>query len=140
MPTLFEFLGSINSGDRVDLTGDNPFKDYAPFQINNGLSQHLDTILLANEMNKRPWLSKEMQYKFFQGSVSKKKRYGKWGKADSAEDKETIDLISEYYEVNNSVAAVYLKILTADQLNQLRKSIYKGGSDTVRASKAKTKK
>ena len=69
MPTLFEWLDKINTGKEVELNPDDPYKDYPQFQILQGLSQNMDTVLLANEMNKRPGLPKMMQYKFLEGAV-----------------------------------------------------------------------
>lgn len=135
MPSMFEFLDSINTGTKLDLTVDEALKDYVPFQINNGLSQHLDTVLLANEMNKRPWLSKEMQFKFLSNVVTKKRRYGKWAKADVVANQADIDMISEYYSINNSRAVEYIKVLKFHELELIRQWSDKGGSATLKKGK-----
>lgn len=127
MPTLFEFLDGINSGKKLELNEDNPFKDYVPFQINNGLSQYLDTVMLANEMNKRPWIPKEMQFAFLNGAVSKKRRFGKWGKADAVANQDDIDAVSEHYKVNKDKAIEYLKVLGPQELEAIKKRNDKGG-------------
>lgn len=131
MPTLFEYLDDINTGKQVqvDLGAADPYKDYSPFAINNGMSQNLDTVLLANEMNKKPWLSKEMQFKFFRHSVSKKKRYGKWIKVETASNKDDIDVVTEYYQVNKARAEEYLKLLTKEHIDQMRTFLNKGGAE-----------
>jgi hypothetical protein len=127
MATLFEFLDSINTGKGIELNEDDPFKEYVPFQVNNGLSQYLDTVMLANEMNKRPWLSKGMQYRFLVGVVSKKKRYGKWAKADAIDNQADIDLVSEFYQINKDHAKDYLKLLGYPELELIRQRSDKGG-------------
>jgi hypothetical protein len=129
VPGLFDWLDSINTGKTLELD-EQSFKDYVPFQINNGMSQHLDTVLIANEMNKRPWLSKNMQYKFYCGAVIKKRRMGKWAKADAEEQTEDIDTVSAYYNVNRQVAATYLKIVKPEELEMMRKANFKGGAET----------
>ena len=137
MASLFDFLDAINTGKQLDLSGEgDSYKEYVPFQINNGLSQNLDTVLFANEMNKRPWLSKEMQFKFFLGAVSKKKRYGKWAKVEAVANKEDIETVAMYYDVNEARAAEYLKLLKPEHLEYMRKANFKGGSD-VKRGKAK---
>lgn len=139
MANMLEFLGSINSGDKMVLDEADPYKDYVPFQINNGLSQHMDTIMLANEMNKRPWLSKEMQYKFLAGVVTKKKRYGKWAKLEVPTNQADIDTVSEFYSVNKEKAAEYLKLIPETELEYMRKQNDKGGADITKP-KTKAKK
>lgn len=136
MPSLFDFLGAINEGKAIDLDGDTPFKDYVPFQINNGMCQNLDTVLIANEMNKKPWLSKEMQFKFYRGAVVKKRRYGKWAKVEEPANKEDIETVAEYYEVNLSRAAGYLKLLKPEHIAQMRVFLNKGGAE-IKGRKAK---
>lgn len=129
MPGLFEWLDAVNTGKALELNPDDPYKDYSPFQINNGLSQTLDTVLVANEMNKRPWLSKEMQFKFLSGAVVKKKRFGKWAKVETEANKEDIETVSTYYDINRTRAAEYLKMLTPDHIAHMRKMNDKGGAE-----------
>jgi len=129
MPGLFDWLDSINTGKKLELDDANPYKEYVPFQINNGLSQFIDTVLIANEMNKRPWLSKEMQYKFLSNAVTKKKRMCKWAKADAEAHKEDIDTVSEFYDINRIKAAEYLKLIRPDELEYMRRANSKGGTE-----------
>lgn len=129
MPGLFDWLDAINSGKELVLPEDDPYQDYVPFQINNGLSQNLDTVLLANEMNKRAWISKEMQYKFLRNSVTKKKRFGKWAKPEPEANKEDIETVSTYYDVNRQRASEYLKLIQPHELEYMRKMNNKGGAD-----------
>lgn len=129
MPTLFEWLDKINTGKEVELNPDDPYKDYPQFQILQGLSQNMDTVLLANEMNKRPGLPKMMQYKFLEGAVTKKKRFGKWGKAEEEGNKEDIEAVSEFYQVSHTKAKEYLKLINSDELAYMKKSVSKGGAE-----------
>jgi hypothetical protein len=131
MAGLFDWLEAINTGKSVEIDphDPNPFKDYVPFQINNGLSQHLDTILLANEMNRKPWLSKELQFAFLKSAVTKKKRFGKWAKVEEPTNAEDIETVSQFYSVNPVRAAEYLKLLTPEQISQMRQASSKGGTD-----------
>jgi hypothetical protein len=135
MATLFEFLDSINVGTRIELNEDDPFKDYVPFQINNGLSQHMDTVMLANEMNKRPWISKDMQYAFLANVVTKKKRFGKWAKADSVANQEDIDMVAQHYQINKDKAVEYLKVLKPQDLLEIKNQNDRGGCNMPKKGK-----
>lgn len=131
MPSLFEWLDKVNTGKDIALNEDDPYKDYPAFQILQGLSQNLDTVLLANEMNKRPGLSKEMQFKFLDKSVIKKKRFGKWAKVEEEANKADVDVVTEFYQVNRNRAKEYLKLINPTELDYMRKMVSKGGSDTI---------
>lgn len=131
MPSLFEWLERINSGKAIELNPDDPYKDYPTFQILQGLSQNMDTVLLANEMNKRPDLSKEMQFGFLDKVVLKKKRFGKWAKVDAEANTEDVDIVSEFYQVNRERAKEYLKLIRSDELDFMRKRISKGGASEI---------
>lgn len=125
MPSPFDFLNSINQG-KNNLLEEDPqnIKDYSPFIINKGLSYFLDTVMFANEINIRSTLDKDMQYRFYLGSISKAKRFKKWEKKDVQEN---IDLIKQSYLVNDRKASEYLKILTEEQIEILKERQNKGG-------------
>lgn len=125
---LMEYLGSIQSGEKLNFDDPEIERGYCPFPVNNGLAQHIDTVMLAQEMNKRPFLSKEMQYNFLYHTVSKKKRYGKWAKKIVPVNQDDIDLIVEKFQVNEAKANEYYKLFTEEQLGDLRKMMFKGGS------------
>lgn len=132
---LMEFLGSIQSGDILDLNDPDVEKAYCPFPINNGLAQHIDTVMLAQEMNKRPYLSKSMQYLFLYHSVSKKRRYGKWAKKIELPEQSDIDLLKELYDVNQEKAEQYLTLMKPEEIKSLRERMFKGGSSKAKGNK-----
>ena len=132
---LMEFLGSIQSGEILDFSDPEIDKAYCPFPINNGLAQHIDTVMLAQEMNKRPYLSKHMQYLFLYHSVSKKRRYGKWAKKIELPEQSDVDLLKELYQVSQEVAEQYLTLMNPEEIETLRVKMFKGGSSKVRGSK-----
>lgn len=123
-----EYLGSIQSGSQLDFEDPEIEKGYCPFPVNNGLAQHMDTIMLAQEMNKRPFLSKEMQYAFLYHTVVKRKRYGKWAKKIALPNQEDIDLIKEKYCVSEEKAIEYYQLYTITELEELKNTMFKGGS------------
>lgn len=126
MSNPFIFLNSITY-DKTDLTKDEPdiIKQYNPFLINRSLSYHVDTIMLANEMNKYSFIDKDMQYKFLLYSVDKKKRFSKWAKQEESKD---VKFISELYQINIRKAAQVLKLLTKEQFEELINNNKIGGT------------
>ncbi len=121
--TLFDFISDIST-NKVYLYNEDTKTVYSPFMVNRGLAQHIDTILLADEVNKMPNLSKQMQHDFLFHSVDAKKRYGKWAKA--VDEDKLIVVLQSKYNVNKEVAIEYMKLLDVDQIEYLKK-LTKGG-------------
>jgi len=122
---LKDWLNTINL-NKQDLTEDDPeaIKKYAPFIINKCMGGHMDTIMLANEMNIHHGLDKYLQYKFYLNIVRKRKRFSPWLKKDKIKD---LELVKKYYNYSNSKAEQALKILTKDQLEYIRLKFDTGG-------------
>lgn len=102
-------------------------KIYNSFIINRALSQGIDTILQANEMNKCHILDPIMQYDFLISSVRKKKRYNKWAKTKKDVD---VEMIQEYYNYNPQRAREARKLLSEEDMEDIRNSLFKGGIKT----------
>ena len=101
-------------------------KAYNPFGINTGLSQHIDSILFANEMNCH-WLhiSKKMHYDYLFYSIRKMQRkYGKWAKKKAKN--EDIEAVAEYYQLNRQKAEQTLRIINDTQLAEIKADMEKG--------------
>jgi hypothetical protein len=90
------------------------------------MSQHPDSIMYANEMNKHPELNKLLQHDFYFYILSRKKRYGKWAKADK-EDEAVLNLIIKHYKVNRVHAKQYLELMTKDHIKALKNTYEVGG-------------
>lgn len=90
---------------------------YVPFVINRCMSGFQDTILLVNEINKRPNATKKMQYDFLFYSVRKRKRFAPWLRVDELNN---LKEISTYYSVSTEKARVYLKLLDDSQLERIK--------------------
>ena len=122
---LKDYLYSINQSKKNILDGDTDAeRGYPPYIINRCLSSFTDTILFANEMNKYPNLPKKMQYDFFINSVKPRKRFSPWARKDSID---YLDIVKEYYGYNDDKALQALRILTKDQLDEIKKALSKGG-------------
>tara|TARA_R110002020_G_scaffold131644_1_gene294234 strand:+ start:5179 stop:5577 length:399 start_codon:yes stop_codon:yes gene_type:complete len=122
----FTFVNSINYTKEDIMVDDIAEKQYIPFIVNKGLSFTPDTVVYANEMNSRPHLQKLLQYQFLINIVRKKKRFSKWIKKEKIE---AIDIVKEYYGYNTEKARQVMSILSTDQIQTLKKRLYKGGTD-----------
>ncbi len=122
---LKNWLNSINL-DKKDLITEDPDieREYAPFIINKCMSGHLDTVLLANEMNINHSLPKRLQYDFFLNSVRKKKRFSPWLRKDKIKD---LDCVKRYYGYSNEKATQALRILSSEQIAFIRSKLEIGG-------------
>lgn len=123
---LFDFVSDISEAKQYKFTEDTK-SVYNQFMINRALMQHLDTILLANEMNKRMTLTDEMHHDFLFYAVDAKRRYGKWAKK-SDDNLDVINYIKEQYKVNYDHALMYMKLFTSEELQQIETKLKaKGG-------------
>lgn len=129
----WRFENSINAGPYLNLDEDKEFK-YSQWRTNSSLSNHNDTIMDANMMNMSAIVTDKMHYDYLFHKVKKKRRFGK---KQTEEDKrkaaliksemEDIQLIQSIYKYNVMRAREVYKILTKEQLKELRKKQEKGG-------------
>ena len=120
----FEYLNAINYTKQNIMIDDITEKSYNSFMINRGLSYFSDTVLMANEMNQHHHIDNRLQFDFFINIVRKKKRFSKWNKPETASD---VEVVKEYYGYSNEKARQVLTLLTSDQIDELKKKVYKGG-------------
>ena len=126
-PNLIEWVDSISATGKDIMPDPNPTeKEYPVFAINRGMSQSIDTIMFAAEMNKRPGVRGRMHYQFLMHSVKKKKRYAKWAKKTD-EKLDDLEMIKEKYQFSNEKALQALACLTKEQLTAIRLSQATGG-------------
>ena len=97
---------------------------YVPGRTNKVLSNHIDTIIHANMMNLNSGLDHDLQYEYLFNSIRAKKRYFKRRKESNFTD---ISLICEYYKYNHKAAEQAMKVLTKEQINEIKKRLEKGG-------------
>ena len=123
---LKDYLNSINQNKENLMDTDDPGweKNYTPYVINKCLSQHMDTIMYANEMNRLPNIDKRLQYDFFINTIRPRKRFSPWGKKKKVDD---LELVKQYYGYSNEKAKQALRILSPDQLDYIKSKLKKGG-------------
>jgi len=120
----FEYLNAINYTKQNIMIDDLAEKEYNAFMINRGLSYFNDTVLMANEMNQHAHLDNRLQFDFFINIVRKKKRFSKWNKPEILSD---VEVVKEYYGYSNEKARQVLTLLTSENIDELKKKVYKGG-------------
>ena len=123
---LKDYLNSINQNKEnlMDTDDIGWEKNYPPYVINKCLSQHMDTIMYANEMNRLPNIDKRLQYDFFINTIRPRKRFSPWGKKKKVDD---LELVKQYYGYSNEKAKQALRILSPDQLDYIKSKLNKGG-------------
>ena len=120
----FDYLNSINLTKQDIMVDDICEKAYNSFMVNRGLSYFNDTVLMANEMNLNAHLDNRLQFDFLINIVRKKKRFSKWAKAQTNSD---VEVVKEYYGYSNEKARQILPLLTSEQIDDLKKKVYRGG-------------
>jgi hypothetical protein len=120
----FEYLNAINNTKKDIMVDDIAEKGYNSFMVNRGLSYFNDTVLMANEMNVNHTIDNRLQFDFLINIVRKKKRFSKWIKPETVSD---VEVVKEYYGYSNEKAKQALSLLTSEQIDELKKKVYKGG-------------
>jgi hypothetical protein len=78
-------------------------------------------------MNQYHHIDNKLQYHFLLNIIRKKKRFSKWMKPDVDRD---LEVVKEYYGYSNEKAKQVMGLLRKDQINVLRKKVYKGGKSS----------
>ena len=120
----FEYLNAINNTKKDIMVDDIAEKGYNSFMVNRGLSYFNDTVLMANEMNVNHTIDNRLQFDFLINIVRKKKRFSKWMKPETVSD---VEVVKEYYGYSNEKARQALSLLTPENIDELKKKVYKGG-------------
>jgi hypothetical protein len=121
---LFDYLNSINYTKSDIMVDSVAEKVYNAYIINHSLSYFNDTVLLANEMNVNHHLDSHPQFSFLINTVRKRKRFCKWDKLLKSDD---LEAVKSYYGYSNEKARQALTLLDNNQLDELKKRMYKGG-------------
>ena len=126
MPDLFkEIIPSILQTKKSVIHDDIDLKDYTPFVVNRALSNHIDCVLYANEINLHHQADKDMQYQYLLNSIRPMKRkFQPWQK--SQVDK-NIDCVKEYFGFSNVKAKEALRILSDEQIADIKTKTDIGG-------------
>jgi hypothetical protein len=126
MPDLFrEIIPSILETKKNVIKDDLDLKDYKPFMVNRALSYHMDCVLYANEMNMHGLLDSDMQYQYLLNTIRPiKRKFQPWQKSTVDKD---IDCVKTYYGYSDNKAKDALRILTDEQIAEIKRKTDKGG-------------
>jgi hypothetical protein len=125
MSNPFDYATAILQSKKQLIVDDLTEKEYQPFLVNRALSQHKDCVLFANEMNRRHHSDKKLQNDFLLNTIRSMKRpFAKWAKAERNDDLECIKLA---FSLSDSKAREALRLLSKEQILQLKEDTYKGG-------------
>jgi hypothetical protein len=128
----WRFENSITFNKKYEDTEGIIDHKYSAWRTNGILSNYVDTIMYANEMNMNASLDNKLQYDFLFYSVKAKKRFFKKKKT---ENDTNLELIKEYYKYNNERAKEALSILSGEQIKQIKMILEKGGIKNERSRK-----
>ena len=121
----FDYVKEILQSKKQLIVDELTEKEYNPFIINRSLSYHKDCVLFANEMNRRHFLDKKLQNDFLLNTIRSQKRpFAKWVKAEKSDD---LECIKQVYGFSDSKAREALRLLSKDQIQQLKEQTDTGG-------------
>jgi hypothetical protein len=119
----FDHISALSFTKEDTIVDEETEKLYNPYLTNRTLSYHADAIFFANEANRFVDLPARMQFDFYKNSLSRRKRYSKWGKP---EENEQMDAVMEYFKCSRAKAIEYLRVLSPENLDMINKKNYKG--------------
>ena len=121
----FDFVNSILQNKKELITDDATEEEYVPFLANRSLSYHNDCVMFANEMNRRHFLDKKLQFDYLLNTVRSKKRpFAKWVKQEKNDD---LACIKTIYRFSDQKAREVLRLLSDEQIEQLKQKTDIGG-------------
>ena len=125
MSNPFDYVNAILQNKKQLIVDEITEKDYTPFLANRSLSYHKDCIMYANEMNRRHFLDKKLQFDFLLNTVRSQKRpFAKWVKSEKSDD---LECIKQIYGFSESKARDALRLLSDEQIQQLKEQTQTGG-------------
>lgn len=110
--TIWDIVRSISEGTEEVFDE----KIYNPFIVTMAIGRYPDLVLIAQELNMRPNLTKRQHYDFLFNVVRKKKRFAKWPKK---ENDLRISVIQKAFGYSYTKALTAMSILTDQQLEEI---------------------
>jgi hypothetical protein len=121
----FEFVNQILKTKNNLIIDEATEKEYKAFSVNRTLSYHYDCLPFASEMNRRHHLDSKLQNDYLLNTVRSKNRpFVKWAKSETSDD---IECIKQIYQFSDSKAREALRLLSPEQIQQLKEQTDTGG-------------
>ena len=126
MVELFkDIIPSILQTKKNVFVDEMDYRDYKPYIVNRSLSYHMDCVLYVNEMNVHCSIDPDMQYQYLLNTIrSMKRKFQPWQKSEVDKD---IECVKEYFGYSNEKAKESLRILTTEQIEEIKNIVEKGG-------------
>lgn len=93
---------------------------YEPYLVNRAFSLSEDTTLIANLMNERSYLDKDIQFTFMVAAIRPKRRWNSWPKVT---DEPEVELVARYYGMSAREARKITALHSPAQLTQIKKDL-----------------
>jgi citrate lyase beta subunit len=116
----FDYVKNINTKAEYDYD----LSGYVPFLTNRAFAMHLDTIMLAEEMNHYHQLLPQFQYDFYYAAVRRGRRFGFPKKV---EEHPQLKVVMDYFNYSRTKAEQALELLSESDLCEIRRAMDKGG-------------
>jgi hypothetical protein len=121
----FDYVNEILQGKKQLIIDEASEKAYVPFLTNRALSNHLDCIMYANEMNRLHIVDSKLQNDFLLNTVRSKKRpFAKWAKHIENDD---LECIQKMYGLSKIKAREAIRLLSDEQIQKLKEQTDTGG-------------
>jgi hypothetical protein len=122
----FDYVNSILQNKKNIIVDQETENNYSPFLVNRSLSYHKDCLIYANEMNRRHFIDKKMQYDFLINTVrSQKRSFVKWVKSEKNDD---LRCLMDVYGFSEKKAREVFDLISKEELEQLKQKSFKGGT------------
>jgi len=128
---LFDYLSGITEKKiPFDSKNDDMVKGYNPYIINRFISMCESFIMLANEINKYPDLSKEIHYNFYLSSLPQRKQYFKYIKKEKDLTDEDVNYVANYFNVTAKEAKEHIRVLDKKSIETIIRKYKYGQAKT----------
>jgi hypothetical protein len=109
--SVFDYVKSINNHKEIEITS-----DYSQFVINRNFSYFPDTLSYAAEINQYH-IDDQSHFNFLFHSIRPRNRFTKWAKKGEIE---SLEMIKTYYQVSDKEAMSISKLLSEEQLAEIK--------------------
>lgn len=116
--TCFTYINLINDANHDQIEVDDSI--YNQFLTNRGMSLYIDTIAVANEINKYGGLTNQMHFDYYRFAVTRRKRWSKWPKPKDHGEAATI---SAYYQISMRKAYDMVDLFSKEQIEAMKEQL-----------------
>lgn len=126
MAGLFDYIAELTEKKKIEGIYEETFnKEYSQFMVNRVFSCDQQLLFLANELNKQGFTNK-MHHDFLYHVIPKGKRWIKYSAKKAKVEKE-LEYIMKYFGCNIQIAKSYYKLLSKDELKEIKDFFEKRG-------------